>query len=195
MEMEIEKENLNEQKDTPSTPKINPALSTPHPPKKEKTSAINEAALEIILPILRLRKKINMKMEYFEKNYNELNLKAETALKEIQEAKETIPDYKDAFNISEFRLLPKIGNKHEETIEFYKDVSESLDLFTQLLNSEEYNKLLEKFNSTIKEDNLTNEVELKEIEDIEEQKIKIRSRKSAAIKKKISTKIKKNEGK
>lgn len=50
---------------------------------KEVMNALDRAAKAVIVPVLKIQKKISIKFETFAKYYNEIKTKAETAKKEI----------------------------------------------------------------------------------------------------------------
>ena len=165
---------------------------------KEVMDALDNAAKAIIIPVLKIQKKISLKFDSFAKDYNEIKSKAESANKEIITHQDGTK--KDYMNITDIQLNQKYANNHENMILFYQHIANNIDLFTKLINSEEYDQLIKGFESLITDKEIFEEKEIekeeekieekKEIEKIEKENIKIKK-----TKKKINTnkKIKKTK--
>ena len=165
---------------------------------KEVIDALDNAAKAIIIPVLKIQKKISLKFDSFAKDYNEIKSKAESANKEIITHQDGTK--KDYMNITDIQLNQKYANNHENMILFYQHIANNIDLFTKLINSEEYDQLIKGFESFISDKEIFEEKEIekeeekieekKEIEKIEKENIKIKK-----TKKKINTnkKIKKTK--
>ena len=165
---------------------------------KEVIDALDNAAKAIIIPVLKIQKKISLKFDSFAKDYNEIKSKAESANKEIITHQDGTK--KDYMNITDIQLNQKYANNHENMILFYQHIANNIDLFTKLINSEEYDQLIKGFESIISDKEIFEEKEIekeeekieekKEIEKIEKENIKIKK-----TKKKINTnkKIKKTK--
>ena len=165
---------------------------------KEVMDALDNAAKAIIIPVLKIQKKISLKFDSFAKDYNEIKSKAESANKEIITHQDGTK--KDYMNITDIQLNQKYANNHENMILFYQHIANNIDLFTKLINSEEYDQLIKGFESLISDKEIFEEKEIekeeekieekKEIEKIEKENIKIKK-----TKKKINTnkKIKKTK--
>jgi hypothetical protein len=165
---------------------------------KEVMDALDNAAKAIIIPVLKIQKKISLKFDSFAKDYNEIKSKAESANKEIITHQDGTK--KDYMNITDIQLNQKYANNHENMILFYQHIANNIDLFTKLINSEEYDQLIKGFESLISDKEIFEEKEIekeeekteekKEIEKIEKENIKIKK-----TKKKLNTnkKIKKSK--
>ena len=165
---------------------------------KEVMDALDNAAKAIIIPVLKIQKKISLQFDSFAKDYNEIKSKAESANKEIITHQDGTK--KDYMNITDIQLNQKYANNHENMILFYQHIANNIDLFTKLINSEEYDQLIKGFESLISDKEIFEEKEIekeeekieekKEIEKIEKENIKVKK-----TKKKINTnkKIKKSK--
>ena len=165
---------------------------------KEVMDALDNAAKAIIIPVLKIQKKISLKFDSFAKDYNEIKSKAESANKEIITHQDGTK--KDYMNITDIQLNQKYANNHENMILFYQHIANNIDLFTKLINSEEYDQLIKGFESLISDKEIFEEKEIekeeekteekKEIEKIDKENIKIKK-----TKKKLNTnkKIKKSK--
>ena len=107
---------------------------------KEVIDTLDKATKAIIIPVLKIQKKISMKFDIFAKDYNEIKDKAESASKEIISHPEEPKS--DFMNITDVQLNQKYANNHENMILFYENITNNIDLFTKLINSEEYSKLI-----------------------------------------------------
>ena len=88
-----------------------------------------------------------MKFDIFAKDYNEIKDKAEIANREIINHPEESKS--DFMNITDIQLNTKYANNHENMILFYNHIINNIDLFTKLIKSEEYDKLIKGFDELI----------------------------------------------
>ena len=128
---------------------------------KEVLTSLDKAAKAIIIPILKIKKKISMKFDVFAKDYTEIKEKAELASKEINTHEEESKS--DTMNITDIQLNQKYATNHENMIIFYENISNNIDLFTKLFNSNEYDNLIKGFEELIPDNEMfTEEEKLKE---------------------------------
>ena len=144
------------------------------PKIREKMKSLDKIATDIILPIMKIQKKINMKFDVFSKDYAEIIKKAETANSEIKTHNEE--NRIDTMNITDIQLNQKYALDHENMIKFYEQVTNKLELFTNLINSGEYENLIKQFEKMVSEKELVSCFEeTKEIlEKMENEKIKLK---------------------
>ena len=121
---------------------------------REAKKSLEQKAKEIIVPIMKIQKKISLKFDIFIKDYNEIIKKAETANKEIITHLEE--NKNDSMNIADIQLNQKYAINHENMIKYYKNVADKLELFTNLINSNEYNNLVKEFDKINNEKDLIN---------------------------------------
>ena len=132
---------------------------------KEILGTLDQAAKAIIIPILKIKKKISMKFDVFAKDYTEIKDKAELAGKEIVTHQEESKS--DSMNITDIQLNQKYAINHENMILFYENISNNIDLFTKLFNSNEYDNLIKGFEELIPDNEIFSEEEkLKEKDEI-----------------------------
>ena len=112
---------------------------------------LKSKAEQIIVPLMKIQKKISLKFDVFNKDYNDIIKKAEVAYKEINTHLEE--NKNDNMNLTDIQLNQKYANDHENMIKFYENVAGKLDLFTNIINSNEYNNVIQEFNNTINENN------------------------------------------
>ena len=124
---------------------------------REAKKSLEEKSKEIIVPIMKIQKKLNLKFDIFTKDYNEIIKKAETANKEIITHLEE--NKNDSMNITDMQLNQKYAISHENMIKFYEKVADKLELFTNLINSNEYNNLIKEFDKIINDKDILNEKE------------------------------------
>jgi len=158
---------------------------------KEAKNSLEQKAKEIIVPVMKIQKKLSLKFDFFTKDYNEIIKKADTANKEIITHLEE--NKNDSMNITDIQLNHKYANTHENMIKFYELVTNKLDLFTNLINSEEYENLLKEFDKEITDKDLINGEDSKEILEKFEKKCLILKKNSKKVKKTnlIGTNLKK----
>ena len=167
---------------------------------QEVMNALDKAAKAIIIPVLKIQKKISIKFDTFAKDYNEIKSKAESVNKEIVTHQDGTK--KDYMNITDIQLNQKYANNHENMILFYQHIANNIDLFTKLINSEEYDQLIKGFESLISDKEIFEEKEIekeeekieekKEIEKIEKENIKVKKPRKALNTTKKNKKSKKN---
>ena len=150
----------------------------------EAKKSLEQKAKEIIVPIMKIQKKISLKFDIFTKDYSEIIKKAETANKEITTHLEE--NKNDSMNITDIQLNQKYAIGHENMIKFYENVSNKLELFTNLINSNEYDNLIKEFEKLINEKEILNDID--EGKDILEN-----FEKNCLILKKNCKKVKKNK--
>ena len=121
---------------------------------REAKKSLEQKAKEIIVPIMKIQKKISLKFDIFIKDYNEIIKKAETANKEIITHLEE--NKNDSMNITDIQLNQKVAINHENMIKYYKNVADKLELFTNLINSNEYDNLVKEFDKIINENETLN---------------------------------------
>ena len=138
---------------------------------KEVMDALDRAAKAVIIPVLKIQKKISIKFETFAKDYNEIKSKAESANKEIITHQDGTK--KDYMNITDIQLNQKYANNHENMILFYQHIANNIDLFTKLINSEEYDQLIKGFDSLISDKEIFEEKEIEKEEEKIEEKLEI----------------------
>ena len=78
--------------------------------QKEVLKSLDKAAKDIIVPILKIKKKISMKFDVFAKDYAEIKDKAQTANKEIITHQEESKS--DTMNITDIQLNQKYAINH-----------------------------------------------------------------------------------
>ena len=116
---------------------------------KEAKKSLDQKVKEIIVPLMKIQKKISLKFDIFIKDYNEIIKKAETAYQEIITHLEE--NKNDTMNITDIQLNQKYAINHENMIKFYENVANKLELFTNLINSNQYDNLIKEFNKLIDE--------------------------------------------
>ena len=134
---------------------------------KHAEKVLKSKASQIIVPLLKIQKKVSMKFEIFNKDYNEIIKKAETACKEINTHLEE--NKSDNMNLTDVQLNQKYANDHENMIKFYENTINKLDLFTRLINSGEYANIIQEFdkinnindNNNIENNNNEKEIKMK----------------------------------
>lgn len=135
------------------------------PKIRQAEKALKSKAAQIVVPLLKIQKKVSLKFDVFNKDYNDIIKKAETALKEINTHLEE--NKSDNMNLTDVQLNQKYANDHENMIKFYENVTDKLELFTKLINSNEYANILQEFDKMINNDvnnndNNENEINLNE---------------------------------
>ena len=149
---------------------------------KEAIDTLDKASKAIIIPILKIQKKLSLKFGIFAKDYNEIIEKAESANKEIMSHPEESKS--DSMNITDIQLNQKYANDHENMINFYENITNNLELFTKLLNSQEYDKLIKGFDDLIPDKEMFMEEEEKEeIQKITKENVKLKKPKKAQVSK------------
>jgi hypothetical protein len=98
---------------------------------------------------MKLQKKIKIKLKEYTQNYYELKTKSENALKEMNPDNNSINN----LNITDIQLNQKYANEHEELIHFYDKIINKIDLFTELIKNENFEKILNYFEIIFKDCN------------------------------------------
>ena len=142
---------------------------------KELINKLEKSSLNIIIPIMKLQKKIKIKLKEYTQNYYELKTKSENALKEMNPDNNSINN----LNITDIQLNQKYANEHEELIHFYDKIINKIDLFTELIKNENFEKILNYFEIIFKDCNndYFDNTDLKDLEKLDE-KIKLKNRKN-----------------
>jgi hypothetical protein len=148
---------------------------------REAKNSLEQKAKEIIVPVMKIQKKISLKFDIFTKDYNEIIKKADTANKEIITHLEE--NKNDSMNITDIQLNHKYANTHENMIKFYELVTNKLDLFTNLINSKEYENLIKEFDNIITDNELLNGEDSKEVLENFEKKCLILKKNTKKVKK------------
>ena len=149
---------------------------------KEAIETLDKASKAIIIPILKIQKKLSLKFGIFAKDYNEIIEKAELANKEIMSHPEESKS--DTMNITDIQLNQKYANDHENMINFYENITNNLELFTKLLNSQEYDKLIKGFDNLIPDKEMfIEEEEKEEIQKITKENVKLKKPKKTQVSK------------
>ena len=102
---------------------------------KQAEKSLKSKAAQIIVPLMKIQKKISLKFDVFNKDYNEIIKKADTAFKEVNTHLEE--NKNDNMNLTDVQLNQKYANDHENMIKFYENVSDKLDLFINNNNNNE----------------------------------------------------------
>lgn len=100
-----------------------------------------------------------MKFDVFAKDYKEIKEKAESVNKEI--ISHTEESKSDTMNITDIQLNQKYAINHENMILFYESISNNIDLFTKLFNSDEYDNLIKGFDELIPDNEMFVEEDIK----------------------------------
>ena len=148
---------------------------------REAKNSLEQKAKEIIVPVMKIQKKISLKFDIFTKDYNEIIKKADIANKEIITHLEE--NKNDSMNITDIQLNHKYANTHENMIKFYELVTNKLDLFTNLINSKEYENLIKEFDNIITDNELLNGEDSKEVLENFEKKCLILKKNTKKVKK------------
>jgi len=122
---------------------------------KEVLTSLDKATKAIIIPILKIKKKISMKFDLFAKDYTEIKNKAELANKEIILHSED--EINDTMNITDIQLNQRYALNHENMINFYQNIANNITLFTRLFNSNEYDNLIKGFEELIPDNEMFSE--------------------------------------
>ena len=150
---------------------------------KHAEKILKSKTIQIIVPLLKIQKKVSMKFEIFNKDYNEIIKKAETACKEINTHLEE--NKNDNMNLTDVQLNQKYANDHENMIKFYENIIDKLDLFTKLISSGEYTNIIQEFDkinniidnneNNIENNNNENDINMKdELEQLEKNYVILR---------------------
>jgi len=144
---------------------------------KEVITSLDKATKALIIPILKIKKKMSMKFDVFAKDYADLKSKADSVNKEITTHSEN--EINDTMNITDIQLNQKSALNHENMISFYQNTVNNIELFTQLFNSNEYDNLIKAFDDLIPE----NEIFIEEEKVREKEEIKNIAKNAIRLKK------------
>jgi len=122
---------------------------------KEVLTSLDKATKAIIIPILKIKKKISMKFDIFAKDYTDIRGKADIANKEIITHPEE--EINDTMNITDIQLNQRYAINHENMIAFYQNIANNIELFTKLFNSNEYDNLIKGFEELIPDNEVFSE--------------------------------------
>ncbi len=161
---------------------------------EELMSEIEKASKSIIIPVLKIEKKMKFKLNSFSQNYKEIKEKSYNAIKEINMNED---DKTDTMNITDIQLNQKNAIEHEKLIKLYEDITKRIKLFINLYNSNEFNTLIKDFDSIINDDEIFNKSDMEDIEKIDKDNFKMKknrnikkpnsnSNKNKKIKKRLS---------
>ena len=114
---------------------------------QQQMSSLDKVTKSIIIPVIKIEKKIKYKLNSYSQNYKDLKEKAKIALNEIKLNED---DKTDTMNITDIQLNQKYAIEHENLIKLYDNISSRINLFVKLFNSNEYNKLIKDFDSIVK---------------------------------------------
>ncbi len=142
---------------------------------QQQMSTLDKVTKSIIIPVIKIEKKIKYKLNSYSQNYKDLKEKAKIALNEIKLNED---DKTDTMNITDIQLNQRNAKQHEELINLYNEISNKIELYTQLFKSEHYNKLIKEFDSLINDDEIFEKNEMKEIELIENENLKMKKKKN-----------------
>jgi len=156
---------------------------------KEVITSLDKATKAIIIPILKIKKKMSMKFEFFAKDYADIKGKADIVNKEITTHSED--EINDTMNITDIQLNQKSALNHENMISFYQNTANNIELFTKLINSNEYDNLMKAFDELIPE----NEVFIEEDKVREKEEIKNISKNTIRLRKQRRPPPRRNRGK
>ena len=145
---------------------------------EELMSEIEKASKSIIIPVLKIEKKMKFKLNSFSQNYKEIKEKSYNAIKEINMNED---DKTDTMNITDIQLNQKNAIEHEKLIKLYEDITKRIKLFINLYNSNEFNALIKDFDSIINDDEIFNKSDMEDIEKIDKDNFK--TKKNRNIKK------------
>ena len=138
---------------------------------EELMSEIEKASKSIIIPVLKIEKKMKFKLNSFSQNYKEIKEKSYNAIKEINMNED---DKTDTMNITDIQLNQKNAIEHEKLIKLYEDITKRIKLFINLYNSNEFNTLIKDFDSIINDDEIFNKSDMEDIEKIDKDNFKMK---------------------
>ena len=114
---------------------------------KEALDILEKAANAIIIPVLKIQKKISTKFDILTKD-KETKEKIQSPKKDLNFPHQEIKnDFMQMFQNSQ--INQKIINNNENMIQFYEYINQNIDLFTKLINSQEYEQLIKGFDEII----------------------------------------------
>jgi hypothetical protein len=156
---------------------------------KEVITTMDKASKAIIIPILKIQKKLTTQFDTIIQASNDKKEKKESAKKEAQEPKE---ESKVKFiNTTNPTPTQKSEDKTENIIEFYNNMINNIELFTKLLKSDEYDKLIKGFDEILPDKEIFMEEEIEKEKKIDEDKIQEKIKEMEANKEKMEVEIEK----
>ena len=142
---------------------------------QQQMSSLDKVTKSIIIPVIKIEKKIKYKLNSYSQNYKDLKEKAKIALNEIKLNED---DKTDTMNITDIQLNQKYAIEHENLIKLYDDISNRINLFVKLFNSNEYNKLIKDFDSIVKNDMIFTKSDIDDIEKLDKENFKMKKKKT-----------------
>ena len=114
---------------------------------KEVLDTLDKAANAVIIPVLKIQKKISNKFDLLTKD-NETKEKIQSPKKDLNfPPQELKNDFMQ--NIQNSQINQKVINNHENMLQFYEYINHNIDLFTKLNKSQEYEQLIKGFDEII----------------------------------------------
>ena len=114
---------------------------------KEVLDTLDKAANAVIIPVLKIQKKISNKFDLLTKD-NETKEKIQSPKKDLNfPPQELKNDFMQ--NIQNSQINQKVINNHENMLQFYEYINHNIDLFTKLNKSQEYEQLIKCFDEII----------------------------------------------
>ena len=138
-------------------------------------SKLDKITKSIIVPVIKIEKKMKHKLNSYSQNYKDLKEKAKIALNEIKLNED---DKTDTMNITDIQLNQKYAIEHENLIKLYDNISSRINLFVKLFNSNEYNKLIKDFDSIVKNDMIFTKSDIDDIEKLDKENFKMKKKKT-----------------
>ena len=142
---------------------------------QQQISSLDKVTKSIIIPVIKIEKKIKYKLNSYSQNYKDLKEKAKIALNEIKLNED---DKTDTMNITDIQLNQKYAIEHENLIKLYDNISNRINLFVKLFNSNEYNKLIKDFDSIVKNDMIFTKSDIDDIEKLDKENFKMKKKKT-----------------
>ena len=142
---------------------------------QQQMSSLDKVTKSIIIPVIKIEKKIKYKLNSYSQNYKDLKEKAKIALNEIKLNED---DKTDTMNITDIQLNQKYAIEHENLIKLYDNISSRINLFVKLFNSNEYNKLIKDFDSIVKNDIIFTKSDIDDIEKLDKENFKMKKKKT-----------------
>jgi len=142
---------------------------------QQQMSSLDKVTKSIIIPVIKIEKKIKYKLNSYSQNYKDLKEKAKIALNEIKLNED---DKTDTMNITDIQLNQKYAIEHENLIKLYDNISNRINLFVKLFNSNEYNKLIKDFDSIVKNDMIFTKSDIDDIEKLDKENFKMKKKKT-----------------
>ena len=114
---------------------------------KEVLDTLDKAANAVIIPVLKIQKKINNKFDILIKD-NETKEKIQSPKKDLNFPPQEIKnDFMQIIQNSQ--INQKVISNHENMIQFYEYINHNIDLFSKLIKSQEYEQLIKGFDEII----------------------------------------------